>query len=156
MPFFPHYRQGLLLLVCALVGSPSIASEIEWQRDIDAAWQRAQDEELPLLVFATRDHCRYCTLMKHNTYTDERLARQINGGFIPLVVDAGSEPEFMQELGVQVYPTTVVISPGATIVDRVRGYVQAAKMRQQLHEAQRRAIDVDRQQSARNADRSAR
>ena len=125
------------------------AGEIAWQTDIDAAWAQAQRESRPLLVFAVRPNCKYCTLMKQRTYAENLVTQRVNDDFVPLFVQSQHEPEFMEELSIKAYPTTVIIAPDTTIVGSLKGYIQTPQFVQQLDAAEQRARAAEQPRSAR-------
>lgn len=130
---------AILILLATCLPCAATADEVAWQTDIDAAWAQAQRESRPLLVFAVRQNCKYCVLMKQRTYAAQQVAERVNDDFVPLFVDSHAEPEFMVELGVKAYPTTVIIAPDTTIVSSLKGYIQSPQFVQQLSAAQQSA-----------------
>jgi hypothetical protein len=116
----------LFLLVTLMKGSLAgeVAGQLSWNRNVEQAWKKTQQDGRPLLVFVTRDDCFYCVKMKGRTYSDSTVATLVNRSFVPLVLDGGtSPPPLLKELNVSVYPTTFIISPQAVILDRIDGYV---------------------------------
>lgn len=119
-------KLGFVVLLC--LGAVAIEAaeprQVAWQTDVTQAWQSAQVQGRPLLVFVTTDHCLYCVKMKKGTWNDQRIVAAINAGYVPLVLD-GSEPSpLLKDLAVNAFPTTFVISSRAVVLERIDGYVK--------------------------------
>jgi uncharacterized protein YyaL (SSP411 family) len=119
----------LLPAACALVAYVSAASlageldKVAWHTDVGEAWQKSQVQQRPMLVYVTHRNCVFCVKMKQKTWTDDRVARAIREGYVPLTVDGTVPSPLMKDLAVSGYPTTFVISPQAVILERFTGYV---------------------------------
>jgi len=135
---------GLGLLALCLANAAA-AEEIDWQTDLDTAWDEAIELRRPLLVFVTRDDCSYCIKMKKSTYVDKHVVQQVGDGFVPLVIDAADEERFVRDLKVVAFPTTIVIAPNRTVVERIKGHVAAPEFQTRLAEAQQRVANLERQ-----------
>lgn len=135
---------GVGVLALSLANAAA-AEEIDWQTNLDAAWDEAVDQRRPLLVFVTRDHCSFCTKMKNSTYVDQHVVQQVGDGFVPLVIDAADEERFVRDLKVVAFPTTIVIAPNKMVVERIKGHVAAPEFQDRLAEAQQRVAKLERQ-----------
>lgn len=127
--------RGLWALLIALVvlGRSAPAEEIAWLHDADAAWQRTVDEQRLLLLFVTRPNCKYCSQMKSVTFTDQNVSELVEAAFVPLAIDPASDPELIKELKIAAYPTTLIISPEAGLLDRFKGYLPPAEFQRRLN-----------------------
>ena len=119
-------------LVLAAIAVPASAAEIVWLQDAEAAWKQTVGEKRPLLLFVTRPNCKHCNQMKTVTFADEQVRTLVNEGFVPLVVDPTTDPELLKELKITAYPTTLIISPEAELLDRFKGYSPPAEFRRRL------------------------
>lgn len=126
---------GLWALLIALVvlGRSAPAEEIAWLHDAGAAWQKTVDEQRLLLLFVTRPNCKYCSQMKSVTFTDQNVSELVEAAFVPLAIDPASDPELIKELKIAAYPTTLIISPEAGLLDRFKGYLPPAEFRRRLN-----------------------
>jgi thioredoxin-related protein len=127
-----------LLAACALSPAANAREEIIWAATLDEAWELAQEHDRPMLVFITRKNCKYCTMMKSTTYADEKVAREVNNRFVPVMVSAAAAQHLVQKLGIKSYPTTLVIAPDYCLIDEVKGYLPAAEMHRRLGAASHR------------------
>lgn len=122
-----------LFVVLAILGKPAAAEEIAWLHDAEEAWRQTVSEGRPLLLFVTRDNCKYCTQMKAVTFADEQVCELVNGGFVPLAVDPNSDAALIKELKVTAYPTTLVISAQAGLLGQIKGYVPPTGFQERLN-----------------------
>jgi uncharacterized protein YyaL (SSP411 family) len=122
---------GLILLSSMLV-RPALGEEIDWLNDAELAWTRSVSEGRPLLLFITRSNCRFCTKMKSETLVDSAVAAQINADFVPLAIDPKTDPELIKELKITAFPTTLIISPDAVTLDRIKGYLPPREFQKRL------------------------
>lgn len=123
---------GLLALL-AIFGKPALAEEIAWLHDTEAAWRQTVSEGRPLLLFVTRANCKYCAQMKTVTFADEQVRELVASGFVPLAVDPTSDAALIKELKITAYPTTLVISPEAGLLDQFKGYLPPAEFQRRLN-----------------------
>ena len=121
-----------LFLVWATIGERTLAEEIVWLHDADAAWKQTVSDRRPLLLFVTRPNCKYCTQMKAVTFADEKVQELVKSGFVPLAIDPTSDPELIKELKITAYPTTLIISPEVGLVDHFKGYLPPAAYQRRL------------------------
>ena len=132
----PHLAHRLVLLVVAvgLVNGSFAAgsSKVTWQTDLKQAVHEAGRAQKPLLVEFTASWCGYCRKMKQTTFADERIARHVNGCFVPVSVDADQNGRLMRSVGVEALPTTVILSHDLRVVRRIAGYQTAAQLEQHL------------------------
>lgn len=130
MPLF------VLGVLASLASAQSTApARIEWQHDARQAWQASTATGRPLLVFATMPGCRYCVQMERDTLANANIVNDVNGAFVPLAVDQRTAGRLMQDLRIQAFPTTLVISPDGTVIDRIDGFVSSRELATRLARA---------------------
>jgi thioredoxin-related protein len=128
-------RTFLFLFTLALLsaGAPSAwGGDVDWQTDVTTAWKQAREQERPLLVFITTSNCRYCTMMQNVSFADPDVVEVIERGFVPTAVDAKDVSWLVRDQKVSSYPTTLIISPAAEVVDRIKGYVKPEELKPRL------------------------
>ncbi len=136
--------RGTLMLVTLAAGQgalPAPAAEVQWKKSVGEAWQDTKEQSRPLLMFFTMDGCKYCTKMKQ-TYADTGVAERINASFIAVVVNARGAPQLSKNYKVTAFPTTIIISPQAQVLGRVKGYVPPDRFAAELSKAVERASSV--------------
>lgn len=124
----------VLGLSCLLTLStvPAFGEEITWLRDADEAWAEAVKADRPLVLFITRSKCRFCMKMKSVTFADAEVTAQINSSFVPLAIDPKTDAALIKELKIASYPTTLIISPEAVTLERIKGYLPPEKFLERL------------------------
>jgi len=123
---------ALLVIAVAQAAQGAETGPVAWSSDLNAAWQAAQQQGRPLLVFVTRADCYYCTQMKDRTWNHAAVTRTIQQSYIPFVLDGGQASPLLKELNVKAYPSTFIISPQAVILDRMDGFVAPEALAQRL------------------------
>lgn len=144
---------GIVSLLLPILGGlarsadhlPVAGSEpIAWHTDVNVAWTKARKQKQPLLILLSLEDCRYCRKMKTQTFTDPQLARRIRQGFVAVSLRARDHEKLVRKLGVEIYPTTAVISPEARLLGVIRGYADAEEVAQKLTSATRLAARLQR------------
>ena len=70
--------------------------------------------------------------MKAETYADQNLTDAIAHDFESVVVDQTDDPDWVHRNNVEVFPTTLVMTPGGQTVNRIVGFKTAVEMRNLL------------------------
>ncbi len=110
-----------------------------WKTDANQAWQSAQQDQRPMLLFITMQNCVYCRKMEQNTFTNQQVVAGIQQSFIPVTVAADRNEALVRKLRVATYPTTVIISPNGGVLDYMVGYVGPDEFTRRLDAATRRS-----------------
>jgi thioredoxin-related protein len=116
-------------LVLACVGPASAADPVDgpWQDDLTGALHHAQQAQRPMVLLFSIPGCVWCARMLSET-ADSSSALQILGQVEAVHVDANSEPQLATRLGIQAFPTTVLVNRRGEVVHIVRGYLPAADL----------------------------
>ena len=129
------FRKTMLTVALWLPCAPALAVEsIDWHHNLDAAWQTTRSQERPLLLFITSDDCRYCVLMKDDSWQNAHVAAHVNDQFVAVQVDSEMNRRLMQVLNVQILPTTLIISPDRRVLERFSGYVAPQQLLKRLEQ----------------------
>jgi uncharacterized protein YyaL (SSP411 family) len=95
---------------------PNRAAQINWQPYGEAAFQRAQAENKPVLLAISAVWCHWCHVMDETTYSDESVIRSINERYIPVRVDNDKRPDVNSRYNMGGWPTTVFLTPEGEIL----------------------------------------
>ena len=132
------------VLVLALASSSAMAErpnsslpQLNWEQDVRTAWRAAVKADRPLLVFVTMDGCLYCEKMKRTTLQDRLVVGDLSKHFEPVTLNLKDAPEFVEQLQVKSFPTTVVIKTNGDVIEAISGYQTVRQMRERLHAARR-------------------
>lgn len=122
--------------LAAMEATLQVASEINWLR-FDEGLRKAQTENRPLLVDFTASWCHWCNRMDAETFTQPKVIKAVNKGFIPVRVWGDSdqrllineiavtERQLTAQAGVNSYPSFAVFSPTLERLHFFKGYRRA-------------------------------
>jgi len=111
------------------------STRVAWRAWGPDAFAEASDTETPILLSLSATWCGACHEMDARTYSEPRIAANINDSFVPIRVDVDRNPRVRERYNMGGFPTTAFLTPagelltGATylgpdgmrsIVDRIR------------------------------------
>ncbi|MCS6978131.1 MAG: thioredoxin family protein [Gemmatales bacterium] len=117
------------------VSAPISAQEIRWRYEYGSARSEAQRAGLPLFLDFSTEWCTYCKKLDVTTFRDPEIVRLLNERFVPVKLDGNREKRLVEVLQLQGYPTLIVAGPDGRILKTLEGYVDAARLREQLGDA---------------------
>jgi len=120
----------LLLTLSTLWGG-----ELHWESDIDTAFTKAKQNNLPLMVMVQTSNCRWCEKMKTQTLGDEGISQRLKS-FVLLKVDRESlENEAIPYP--KYVPTIYFMTPQKKILETVVGYFDILDFNSWIDDAQK-------------------
>jgi thioredoxin-related protein len=105
---------------------------IAWQGDVRDAQSEAQSQNRLLVVFVTKDRCKFCTKMKQSTLIDPAIVAEIGQNCVAVKGSSSAAAPVNGGERITAYPTTLLVSPDGRVLDRVRGYVTAGEFKRRL------------------------
>jgi uncharacterized protein len=66
---------------------------VDWYPWGDAAFERARDEDKPVLLSVGYAACHWCHVMEHESFEDDSIAALMNEGFVNVKVDREERPD---------------------------------------------------------------
>lgn len=121
---------ALVLLV--MFQNAGLAAELKWHNDLKKAAAESQKTGKPILITFTASWCHYCHKLLDETFTDQKVIARVNQYFVPVVLDADENEKAVELLGIEAFPSTVVISPELNVLGRITGFHKAPQMAQHL------------------------
>ncbi len=119
----------IALLVCTSAAWANSINfiEIRSEKDWDAAFEKASEENKLVFIDVYTDWCTYCHKLDKEVYTSESVITYFNDNFINLKFDAESEfgYQLARNFGVDGYPTLLFVTTGREIFERIGGFVPA-------------------------------
>lgn len=106
-------------------GGQNVGAALFRHTNLDDAWGATQASQRPLLLYATSDHCSYCTKMLRTTLSQEQIADGVSRFSEPVKFNGSDSPELAKQLGIRVYPTTLIIAPDSQLLHKIEGFVDA-------------------------------
>ncbi len=92
------------------------ATRVEWREFEPAAFERAAREAKPILLALVAPWSAECREMDETTYSEPRIAANVNDGFVPVRVDADRHPRVRERYNMGGFPSTVFLTPEGKIL----------------------------------------
>src|SRR5689334_2031460 len=117
----------LLALFWALPATPE--PQIAWQREWrPAVFAQAAREHRFVLLDLHAVWCHWCHVMDEKTYSSPAVTALIGKHYLPVSVDADSDPALASRYGDWGWPATIVLAADGTEIVKRRGYIAPAQM----------------------------
>ncbi len=93
--------------------SPRInrAHQIKWRAWGEDAFQQAQQQDKPVVVFLTAFWCGYCQRMDETSLSNDEVIALLNAFFIPIRVEESQRPDVDLRYNQDGWPTLVFLTP---------------------------------------------
>jgi len=78
---------------------------IKWNDWNEEIFEKAKNENKPILLSLSAIWCHWCHVMDETTYSDEEIINLINENFIPVRVDVDKRPDIAERYNFGGYPT---------------------------------------------------
>lgn len=109
-------------------GAAAPASGVTWRSDLAAALSEARLNHKRVLVDFSASWCPPCIAMKHEVWPDPDVARAIDSGYVPVVVDADRDNGWSARYQVEGIPAVLILDADGRIIKRNDGYLPKAGM----------------------------
>ena len=96
--------------------NPNQAHCIEWLPWTRSTFERAQSEDMPVLLSITAPWCYWCHVMDETTYSDPDVQSVIARSFIAVRVDNDHRPDINARYNVGGWPTTAFLTPHGGLI----------------------------------------
>lgn len=114
-------------------GNAAFAGEtIAWRTDLEAARTESAESNRPMLLFVTSSHCPYCVKMMNDTFRNPAVIAELNEHFVPMQIERGTQAELERKIGIQLYPTIVIVDDVGVEVRRMKGFISGPAFVQSL------------------------
>lgn len=113
-----------------LSGSEDIIHWYEWG---EAAFQKAQAEDKPILLDLTAVWCHACHVMDETTYVEPEIVTILNSSVVPVRVDTDQYPDLEARYRAGGWPTTSILLPTGEILFQANA-LTPGEMKELLHE----------------------
>ena len=84
---------------------------IQWLPWGKPAFDRAQQQDKPVLLYISAVWCYWCHVMEETTFADRDVVGFINDNFVPVLVDNDHRPDVNARYNVGGWPTTAFLTP---------------------------------------------
>lgn len=116
----------------------SAAPLVTWHESMKSGWAESKRREVPMVIFITRGHCRFCDAMKIDTWCDESIGQELAADFVAIRLTPKQNAVELKRIKVTSFPTTLIGMPEGKIVDHKEGYQPVREIRSLLSKARSR------------------
>lgn len=133
---------GIMFLVVVITGctflpgtqnnSSTGSSGINWNTDMNTAFQQAQASNKMVFADFYADWCHYCQEMDSVTYTDPDVQQRIAQSYIAVKIDTDDNPDLSSRYAIYGLPTIIIFNSNGQEIKRIEGYQSASQLMSQL------------------------
>jgi uncharacterized protein len=117
------------VIATLILAAPGEAAPISWQEHWgDAVFAQAAKEHRFVILDLHAVWCHWCHVMDEKTYGDSRVQGLIAKRYVPVSVDADSDPDLNSRYGDWGWPATIVLAADGTEIVKRRGYIPPQQM----------------------------
>ena len=107
---------------CGGPAKPRVADTLPWHRTLDAALAAAQKDHSLIVADVYAVWCGYCKQLDAETFTDPDVQAKLRQ-FVVLKLDAEQHRDAAERLGVEGYPTTLIMDETGKVLARRVGFM---------------------------------
>lgn len=100
----------ILFILSILLISPIFAQGIQWETDLNKAYDKSTSTNKPMLVYFTMNNCTYCKMMEGNTLQDSNFIKAVRN-VIPVKLRYEINQRDVKNFKVTGFPTTFIVNP---------------------------------------------
>ncbi|TQQ80071.1 DUF255 domain-containing protein [Halonotius roseus] len=104
------------------------STRVEWRSWGPDAFSEAADTDTPILLSLSATWCGACHEMDARTYSEPRVAANVNDSFVPIRVDVDRNPRVRERYAMGGFPTTAFLTPSGELLTGA-GYLGPDGMR---------------------------
>jgi thiol:disulfide interchange protein DsbD len=133
---------GIMLMVMVISGctflpgtqnnSSTNSSGINWNNDLNTAFEQAQASNKMVFADFYADWCHYCQEMDSETYTDAKVQQRIAQSYVAVKIDTDDHPDLSSKYGIYGLPTIIIFNSNGQEIKRIEGYQSASQLLSQL------------------------
>lgn len=116
------------VVITALAGAPSLATELKWSDWSEDLFTRAAAEKRFVILDLEAVWCHWCHVMEKTTYADPAVKSLLAEKYLPVRVDQDANPDLSGRYGDWGWPATIVFAPDGSEIVKMRGYIEPARM----------------------------
>lgn len=110
-------RTPLLIVAALLCLVPgTLLAEIAWRDNLRTAREEADATGKLLLLHFYTDNCHWCDKLEEGAFRAPTVNGTIDGSFVPVKIDAQSNPKLVEAFRVSRFPTDVIVTTDGTVL----------------------------------------
>ncbi len=109
------------------------SAAIKWLDWVSETFDRAKEENKPVLLDISAVWCHWCHRLDRDTYSVPDIAEYIGTNFIPIRVDTDKRPDINRRYNMGGWPTTAFLTPDGRVIGGGT-YIPPERMRQVLRD----------------------
>jgi uncharacterized protein YyaL (SSP411 family) len=99
--------------------NPNASHLIHWYEWEDDAFQKAREQDKPVMLFLSAFWCRYCQRMDEGAFTDREIMALLNAYFVALRVENAMRPDIDARYNLNGWPTIGFFTPAGELLTAV-------------------------------------
>ncbi|WP_020587468.1 thioredoxin family protein [Desulfobacter curvatus] len=107
--------------------SMAASQNISWN-DYTPGLALAGKEGKNIFLYFHADWCGYCTKLKKETFTDDRVKAYLNDNFVSIGVNTDKREKLARQWGVRGLPTLWFLEPDGTKINSLPGFANADQL----------------------------
>lgn len=107
--------------------SAAASRSISWN-DYTPGMALAGKEGKNIFLYFHASWCGYCTKLKKETFTDDRIKAYLNDHFVSIAVDTDKREKLARQWGVRGLPTLWFLEPDGTKINSLPGFASADQL----------------------------
>src|ERR1041384_4620306 len=111
--------------------NPNLAHVVHWCEDENDAFQKAREQDRPVMLFLAAFWCRYCQRMDEEAFSDRENMALLNAYFVALRVENTKRPDIDARYNLNGWPTIAFLSPNGKLL-AAANYLPAAEFKELL------------------------
>ena len=112
-------RISTLVLLFAIQTTVLAEDAVRWAPNLDTAKRVAASKNQLVLIHFYADNCPPCRRLEANVFSQPSFANDVEQNYVPVKINASSEPHVAKEFGVDRWPQDVVIAPSGQVLYRM-------------------------------------
>lgn len=100
----------ILFILSIFLISPIFAQGVQWETDLNKAYDKSKQTNKPMLVYFTMNNCPACRIMQSSTLNDSRFIKAAKN-IIPVKLRYETHRQDVKNFKVTGFPTTFIVKP---------------------------------------------
>ena len=111
--------------------NPNLAHVVHWCEDENDAFQKAREQDRPVMLFLAAFWCRYCQRMDEEAFSERENMALLNAYFIALRVENAKRPDIDARYNLNGWPTLAFLAPNGKLL-AAANYLRAEEFKELL------------------------